>query len=133
ADHSRLGRLRRRPLASKPSAAARASPQGVANASGLQAATRRGGTSGQKRRSQGLSLVASKGSARSGLVRRGVAPVEVSLAGAEPTARVTASWQGNRRPRRGGVGGDGGAEGARGVRAFLLRKRLFSPFKFEKF
>ncbi|RRT45315.1 hypothetical protein B296_00031955 [Ensete ventricosum] len=55
----------------------------------------RGDACGQKRCPQGLSLAASRGSARLQLVRRGATPVEVPPAGAEPAVGATAPWQGN--------------------------------------
>ncbi|RWW10837.1 hypothetical protein GW17_00025602 [Ensete ventricosum] len=71
--------------------ATKASPQG------RQVVARRGHACGQKRRLQGLPLIASRGSARPRPVCRGEAPVEVPPAGVEPAV----SGQGNCRLCRG--------------------------------
>ncbi|RWW40738.1 hypothetical protein BHE74_00053830 [Ensete ventricosum] len=76
-------------------------------------ATHKGDTYGQKRCPQGLSPIASRGTARPRPAHRGVAPVELSPVGAELAVGATTDWQGSRRPRRGDDGGS--IEGAKGL------------------
>ncbi|RWV82868.1 hypothetical protein GW17_00055593 [Ensete ventricosum] len=65
-----------------------------------RAAARKGGAYGQKRRLQGLSGVASKGSTRLRPIRRGVVPMEVPPAGAKLAVGAAAPWQGGCRRAR---------------------------------
>ncbi|RZS00551.1 hypothetical protein BHM03_00030272, partial [Ensete ventricosum] len=72
-------------------------PQRVVDASSLQAITRRGSSPhGWRLRAKAPPAreAANRGSARSRLVHRGVAPVEVTSTGAKPAVGAIAPWQG---------------------------------------